>query len=192
MISQLPKTIELGRSFIVKEYQRHPLALAVLLGGIAEMFVKFPQYEYLMGAVSISNEYSTNSKIAMMEFLKKYHMRKDQLATAKNPPQFKTPITQAEWDLILKTHATDADDFNGLNQLVGIIEDNATKKAPPLLKIYTGLGVEFISFSVDADFNTVDGFILMHMPSQSPEKVGRFFRTEERFKDLYLRHHQNP
>ena len=60
--STLQQSLELGRSFIVKDYQRKPLPLFLLWKGILYFLLKNPEYRYLIGPVSISNTYSEKSK----------------------------------------------------------------------------------------------------------------------------------
>ena len=70
MIPILTKSIELGRSFIIKEYQTKPLPLYLLWKGILHYLLKNPEYRYLIGTVSISNNYSSFSKELIIGFIK--------------------------------------------------------------------------------------------------------------------------
>ena len=58
----LKKSLELGRSFIRKEYQQKPLPLFLLWKGILKYLIDNPRYRYLIGPVSISNTFSKFSK----------------------------------------------------------------------------------------------------------------------------------
>ena len=51
-------TIEMGRAFIIKEYQQKPMPLFLLWKGIVHVTLRYPEYKYLMGGVSISNQFS--------------------------------------------------------------------------------------------------------------------------------------
>ena len=68
-IPVLEESIELGRSFVVKEYQRKPLPLFLLWKGILYFLLKNPEYRYLIGPVSISNNYSKVSKDLIIKFI---------------------------------------------------------------------------------------------------------------------------
>ncbi len=61
--------LELGRSFITPEYQRHYLPLLQLWKGIGAYLVRCPESPILFGAVSISNTYSPVSREVMTAFL---------------------------------------------------------------------------------------------------------------------------
>jgi len=65
----LQESLELGRSFIVKEYQRKPMPLFLLWKGILYFLLKNPQSRYLIGPVSISNKYSDLSKDLIIKFI---------------------------------------------------------------------------------------------------------------------------
>lgn len=69
----LDKTIELGRSFIRKEYQKRPILLLLLWKGILYTLLKNEQYRYLFGPVSISGDYSDEAKNIIMSFIKAKH-----------------------------------------------------------------------------------------------------------------------
>ena len=58
----LRQGIELGRSWIRKEYQLKPLPLFLLWKGILKYLILNPQYRYMIGPVSISNSFSKFSK----------------------------------------------------------------------------------------------------------------------------------
>lgn len=177
MIDQLEKSIELGRSFVKKEYQRRSLALPMLLQGVAQLFIENPEYENLLGPVSISNEFGTHSKKAIIKFLNEHYRHPGTLAIAVNPPKLSTPITEKEWDLLFKIHGVT--DFKSLNALVATLEKSPDRKIPPLLEIYTKFGVEFIDFNFDADFNSVDGLILTHLSKQPLSVLAPYFGSTE-------------
>ena len=69
--SHLEKSMEMGRSFIVPDYQRKPLPLFLLWKGIYFVTQKYPEYKYLIGPASISSMYSNNARILMIEYLKR-------------------------------------------------------------------------------------------------------------------------
>lgn len=193
LIAKLPTVIELGRSFLIKEYQGHKLALPTLFAGIAQLFVRYPDYVDLMGVVSISDKYSKNSLQAMIQFLRKHHSHPEVLAVAKNPPDLKSPITQAEWDLLLKVHAPEKNSFKGLNQLIGIIEKNEKVKMPPLVGIYPeNFGAKFLTFNYDPEFKATDGLILVHLPDLDPKTLSHFMKSSEHAQAYLKRHGRAP
>ena len=65
----LEQSLELGRSFIVAEYQKKPLPLFLLWKGILYFLIKNPEYRYLIGPVSISNRFSNFSKGMIIRYI---------------------------------------------------------------------------------------------------------------------------
>jgi putative hemolysin len=76
-IPVLKQSLELGRSFIVEEYQKKPLPLFLLWKGILYFLIKNPEYRYLIGPVSISNRFSQFSKSMIIQYIKQHHYNFD-------------------------------------------------------------------------------------------------------------------
>ena len=70
---QLQPAIELGRSFIVKGYQKQFNSLFLLWRGIGEFIIRNNRYRYLFGPVSISSAYKTSSQKLLLDYLLKFH-----------------------------------------------------------------------------------------------------------------------
>ena len=68
-IGRLGKALEMGRSFIVPEYQRRPVALDLLWRGIGAFINKNPEYHTLFGPVSVSGDYSYVSRALIADSL---------------------------------------------------------------------------------------------------------------------------
>ena len=66
----LRQTIELGRSFIVNEYQRKPVSLMLLWKGILNVLLRHDEFRYLMGPVTISGEFQNSSKLLIAAYLR--------------------------------------------------------------------------------------------------------------------------
>ena len=91
----LSQSIELGRSYIIEEYQKGYLPLFLLWRGILLFLLQNPQYRYLIGPVSISKYYSEVSKSMIVDFVKK-HFYNDKIAEYFTP---KTPFEIALEDI---------------------------------------------------------------------------------------------
>ncbi len=156
----MQKSIELGRSYIVADYQKHRLPLFLLWKGILFFLLRNPQYEYLYGPMSISKYYSEISKGLIVAFIKKYYFN-DALAKhlkARNPFRFKSRSVDIE---ILMDNLDDK--IRSLDSFVEDVEPNHFR-IPVLLKQYLKLNARFISFNVDPNFSDVlDGFILLNL-----------------------------
>ncbi len=156
--SYLSESIELGRSFIVKEYQRKPLPLFLLWKGLLFLLLKNTDYRYLIGPVSISNDFSKFSKSLIVEFVKKYHYRNDLAKFIKPRKKFVVkPDKIVDRELFID--AKDGD-VSRLDKLIVDIE--STYKFPILLKKYLQLNSNIIGFNIDPKFNNaLDGLLIL-------------------------------
>ena len=66
-------SIELGRAFVSQTYQQRPMPLFLLWKGIIHATLRYPEYDYLMGSVSISNQFSKFTKSLMIEFMRSHY-----------------------------------------------------------------------------------------------------------------------
>jgi putative hemolysin len=152
------ESMELGRSFIVKEYQRKPLPLFLLWKGLLFFLLKNTDYRYLIGPVSISNDFSKFSKSLIVEFVKKHHYNLDLAKFIK--PRKKFVVEESKGvDRGLLTDAENGD-VSKLDKLIFDIE--STYKFPILLKKYLQLNAKIIGFNIDPQFNdALDGLLML-------------------------------
>lgn len=146
--------LEMGRSFIRKEYQRKPYSLLLLWRGICSYIARNPKYRYLFGAVSMSDDYDPRSRALTAALLLD---RKKQLKS-KFPVDIKMNSEVRSF-----CNKYNFEDSKDLSELVKGIEKDG-KDIPVLIKQYMKLGGRFHSFSVDQDFgNTLDGLIVVDL-----------------------------
>jgi hypothetical protein len=153
----LQQSLELGRSFVVKEYQRQPMPLFLLWKGILYFLLKNPDYRYLIGPVSISNNYSKISKEMIIKFIMAHHFdwNMARLTLPRNAFKFKSQ------DPNINVITENMSDINKLDQIIGDVDELNTG-LPVLLKKYIKLNAKIIGFNVDPMFNNcLDGLILL-------------------------------
>ncbi len=173
LLDMLRQTMELGRSFIVKEYQRKPMPLFLLWKGILFFTLKNPEYRYLMGPVSISDDYSTTSKEMIIKFIMAHHFdwKLARSITPRNSYKFKT----VDQNLNVLMETMDAD-INSLDKFIGDV-DEVNSGLPVLLKKYIKLNAKIIGFNVDPKFNNcLDGLIaldLYDIPQNTVESLSK-------------------
>lgn len=157
-LTQLSESIELGRSFIVKEYQRKPLPLFLLWKGLLFLLLKDTDYRYLIGPVSISNDFSKFSKSLIVEFVKKYHYRVDLAKYIKPRKKFNIkPDKIVDRELFMEAEEGDVSKLDKL-----ILDIESTYKFPILLKKYLQLNAKIIGFNIDPKFNdALDGLLIL-------------------------------
>ena len=153
----LNESLELGRSFIVKEYQRKPLSLFLLWKGILYFLLKHPDYRYLLGPASISNEFSKFSKNLIVSFLKNNYY--DSSLAKQFIPRKKFKIKRTK-NVDQKLFLDIAQDIGKLDKFIFEIENDYG--IPVLLKKYIKLNAKIIGFNVDPDFNNcLDGLVIV-------------------------------
>jgi putative hemolysin len=155
----LGESLELGRSFIVKEYQRKPLSLFLLWKGILYFLLKHHDYRYLIGPASISNDFSKFSKNLIVSFLENNYYDKELAKLFKPKKKYKIkPTKHVDQKLFLDL----SQDIGRLDKFIFEIENEYG--IPVLLKKYIKLNAKIIGFNVDPDFNNcLDGLVILDL-----------------------------
>ncbi len=157
MIPVLRESLEMGRSFIVKEYQRKPLSLFLLWKGILYFLLKNPQYRYLIGPVSISQDFSELAKSLIVNFFSTYYYEENLGKYVKPRKKYKVNVEDFDKQIILQDIGNN---LNKLDKYIKDIEPNAG--IPVLFKKYMTLGAKTIAFNVDPKFNNcLDGLMIL-------------------------------
>ena len=156
----LEKSFELGRSFIIKEYQRHPFLLYLLWKGILWYLAKNPDYQYLIGPVSISNNFSGRSKSLIVQFMIKNYY--DNSISKSIKPRKKFKISN-EILIKNKTILKNIDDnIKTLDLYINELQPALT--IPLLMKKYLQMNGKIIGFNIDPDFNDcLDGLMMVNI-----------------------------
>lgn len=142
-------SIELGRSFVVKDYQKKALSLFLLWKGILYLLLKHPGYRYLIGPVSIPNAFSDLSKSLAVDFLKRNYFNSEFAEYIKPRKKFK-PTSDRGIDMGLFHKYTE----KNLNRLDSFIRDfDRNYKTPVLIKKYISVNAEIMGFNIDPMFN---------------------------------------
>lgn len=184
LIPFLNESLELGRSFVVSDYQRKPLPLFMLWKGILYFLLKNPEYRYLIGPASISNSYSAISKELMVRFISKNHFNKKLASYVFPRNEFKLSRNSS----LLKTLLESTE--NNIELLDKTISDIEEQNfgVPVLIKKYIQLNASIIGFNIDPDFNdSLDGLIFLDVfkiPLQVIESLSKDVNDEtllERF-----------
>lgn len=168
----LKKSLELGRSWIRKEYQLKPLPLFLLWKGILKFVIDNPRYRYLIGPVSISNSFSQFSKSLIVDYINRNHFDHEMAQYVKPRKKFKVNFENIDTDLLMSA----GDSFKGLDNLISEVETH-NMKVPVLLRQYLMLNANIISFNIDPKFaDCLDGFLVLDLekvPQDILEKLGK-------------------
>jgi putative hemolysin len=162
----LKRSLEMGRSFIVADYQRKHISLLLLWKGILITLRKNPTYRYLIGPVSISNNFSSLSKELLVKVIKDNYFDHEMAKLVKPRRKFEPKLKDDSGLILLPKH----NDIKELDVLIAEIESSHSK-LPVLLKKYIlQLNSKIIGFNVDPKFNNaLDGFIVMDLEKVPPE-----------------------
>jgi putative hemolysin len=174
----MSESIEMGRAFIIKEYQQKPMPLFLLWKGIVHCTLRFPEHKYLIGGVSISNKFSNFSKSLMIEFMKSnyYDPYIAQYITPKK--DFKVKLEDADKDFIFDESEAD---LNKFDKIIDELEPNELR-LPVLIKKYVKQNAKVVAFNVDPLFNNaVDGLMYIRiadLPESTVKPVLEEFQAE--------------
>lgn len=156
----LRKTVELGRSFVVPEYQKDPLALMLLIKGLMYLVLRKPDMRYFIGPVSISSWYPLFYRSLMVHYIEKKHSIPEfaGFVSPKNP--FESEFFRVNPEQLAGNRMESLERFDRFMFRLS----NSRFKMPTLLKKYIRLNARILAFNVDPDFNyCVDGLIMLDL-----------------------------
>lgn len=178
LYKMMSQSIEMGRAFIIKEYQQKPMPLFLLWKGIVHTTLRYPEHNYLIGGVSISNQFSNFSKSLMIEFMKSHYYDPYVAQYVHPKKEFKVKLKDADKDFVFD--ATEAD-LNKFDKIIDEVEPGALR-LPVLLKKYIKQNAKLVAFNVDPLFNnSVDGLMyikIADLPESTVRPVMEEFQAE--------------
>ena len=153
----LPKTIELGRSFVTLEYQstrsdaKGIFALDNLWDGLGALTVLMPNVKYFFGKMTMYPSYNRRGRDMILYFLKKHFGDKDKLVLPADPLQLDTDEKELE---TLFCEEDFKADYRILNREVRNLGHNI----PPLVNAYMGLSPTMRVFgtAINYEFGDVE------------------------------------
>ena len=182
--SAIEPALELGRSFVRPEYQKHYLPLLMLWKGLGHFVAAAPRYRILLGPVSISNNYSPESRALIVSFLKMRH-RNQQLSGYVRPRhKFRIPnlpeCHPSNFSCLLEN-------LDELSEVIADLESDH-KGLPILLQHYLNLGGQMLEFSVDAKFsNVLDALVVVDLAQSNRRQLERYMGRDKAKE--YLEYH---
>jgi putative hemolysin len=162
----LRRSVELGRSFVVSKYQRQRWPLFLLWQGITIFIDHFKDVKYIIGPVSMSDQYQRLSKELMIQFLLEEYGDKDlaKILKPRNKVVMKDVVDREALLLTVKKEIKEMD------KLIGQIEPMGLSM-PILYKKYLAQNAKIIAFNRDPLFNNaIDGFMILDIEKMPKEK----------------------
>jgi len=171
----LQQSVELGRTYVPLEYQKHRLPLFLLWKGILHFLLAHPEYRYLLGPVSISKDYSEASKGVIVEFVRRFFYDKKRAALVEPRKAFRPKIKSVDTRLLAENLRGE---FDALENLIETIEPSHFK-VPVLFRQYLRQNARFIAFNVDPNFsNCLDGLMILDI-AELPESTIEALKQEK-------------
>lgn len=167
-----PWTVELGRSFVTKEYQNGEMgrksifALDNLWDGLGAVTVIEPNARYLFGKFTMYPSFDRRSRDLIIYFLNKHFPDPDHLISAINPLSYETDVTDLDQ---LFTETEFKTDYRILNKAV---RERGTN-IPPLVNAYMNLSptMRLFGTAINSGFGAVEETgILIDIEDILPEK----------------------
>lgn len=178
LFPMMEATIEMGRAFIVKEYQQRPMPLFLLWKGIVHVTLRYPEHKYLMGGVSISNKFSNFSKSLMIEFMKSHYYDPFIAQYVSPKKEYKVKLNVADKDFVFDASQAD---LNKFDKIIDEVEPG-NMRLPVLMKKYVKQNARLVAFNVDPKFNNaVDGLMYIRiadLPESTVKPVMEEFQAE--------------
>ncbi len=186
----LPFTIELGRSFIQPNYQSMNLrrkslySLDNLWDGLGALMIKYSNYKYFFGKVTMYSSYNLKARNTLLNFLHKYFVDTESLVY---------PIEALDYDCDNKYYQElfkDLEYNDAYRVLQKEIKQNG-ENIPPLINSYMNLSPSMKVFgtALNKGFGEVEETgILVNIKDIYPEKVERHLRPmQETLRSLTKR-----
>jgi len=173
-LDKIERPLEIGRSFVHPDYQRHPVALDMLWKGIGAFVAENQQYHTLYGGVSISREHSDLARALISECMLE-SFRAEQRFLEDVRPVKEIRIDGKPWT---KAMLNSLNHIAVINKLVGRCDPGMA--VPTLLRHYLALNGKFVCFALNEGFNnTLDGLILVDLRTTTKKYLQRYLGKEK-------------
>lgn len=178
LYKMMSESIEMGRAFIIKEYQLKPMPLFLLWKGIVHTTLRFPEHKYLIGGVTISDRFSDFSKSLMIEFMKSNYYDPYVAQFIHPKKEYKVKLKDADKDFVFDESEAD---LNKFDKIIDELEPGELR-LPVLIKKYIKQNAKVVAFNVDPLFNNaVDGLMYIRiadLPESTVKPVMEEFQAE--------------
>jgi len=180
----LAQSIELGRSFVVLDYQKEALPLILLIKGLFYSVLHNSDVRYLLGPVSISSWYPKFYRSLMIHYLETHHSVKEMedLIIPRNP--FFPDYLRVSVDDLMSNKTGSVEQFDRFLLRLS----NGEYRLPTLVKKYLKINSKIIKFNVDPDFNyCVDGLVLLDVMQISKLEIIALAKDEPNKDKVFKR-----
>ncbi len=173
LLDYLNPALELGRSWVLPDYQRSLHALLGLWRGIGAFVARYPRY-HKFGAVSVSDDYTAISQNLIVKYLRR----------TKSDPK---------WEGAMRPVRPFQKDMEGVCDTAASIEEVSAqvstheadgKGVPVLLRQYLKMNATLLDFGHDPAFqDCLDAMVLLDL-KDAPEKLLRKYMGSEGYEQF--------
>jgi putative hemolysin len=166
--NKLNQSMELGRSFVVPEFQKQHLPLHMLWQGIFNILDQWHEVRYIIGPVSISQKYSAHSREIIVKHLQKFYRPEhaEMFVTPRNPIKFKKTPMDLE-----SIFTITGSSLQKLNRIISTIEPMGLS-LPVLYKKYLAQHAKIYAFNMDKAFNNcIDAFMELDINTMQKNEI---------------------
>ena len=171
---KLSHTIELGRSFVALDYQKEVLPLMLLLRGLSDVVVRYPEINHFIGPVSVSAWYPKFYLGLIERYVSENHTVESSLQNKVTPKKpFEPDFLKVDPEVLLQHNMDSVDKFDKFLFRLS----NGEYRLPTLFKKYLKLNAKLLCFNVDPDFNdTLDALLFLTFTEFPENEVMPLFR----------------
>ncbi|CAN5285259.1 lysophospholipid acyltransferase family protein [soil metagenome] len=178
LYKMMSQSIEMGRAFIIKEYQQRPMPLFLLWKGIVHCTLRFPEHKFLIGGVTISDKFTNFSKSLMIEFMRSNFFDNEVGQYIRPKKEFIVKLKDEDKEIIFDSSEAD---LNKFDKFIEELEPESLR-LPVLIKKYIKQNARVVAFNVDPLFNNaVDGLMyikIADLPESTVKPVLEEFQKE--------------
>ena len=182
----LKEIIELGRSFVSVDYQKDILPLMLLLKGLMETIMRYPNLNYFIGPVSISSWYPKFYQSLMVYYVTTKHTNEEMSKLFHPKTPFVPNFNKCDIKVLMEKNMETVDKFDRYVLKLS----NGDYRMPTLFKKYLKINSKFLCFNVDPDFNdTLDGLLLLKFTDYPKDELDMMLKDipEEKRPAYYKR-----
>lgn len=176
-VQKLNPGLELGRSYVLPEYQKNYSSLLLLWGGIIAFVAREPRYNIIFGSVGVSQggEYSAASRTVIIDLLR----------SRFSDPQFSVQVESHSPFEGVRLNGITPDEIGDLVQDVEDVSTLVTslepdgKGVPVLIKHYVRMNAKLLDFGVWKNHSdAVVGFMIADVTTAEPKMIRRYMGAE--------------
>jgi len=180
----LANTIELGRSFVVVDYQKEAFPLMFLIKGLFYSVLNNPEIKYLMGPVSISSWYPMFYRSLMIYYIKEKHSAKEFEDHVVPRTPFSPDYLRSNPRYLIGGRVDTLEKFDRFMLRIS----NGKYRLPTLVKKYLKMNCRIVAFNVDPEFNyCVDGLVLLDISKIARSEVEALAKDEKDWDKIKTR-----